>query len=288
MCANSDCDLSLLPLNGDPSPTQQPLLSIITVGFNSAATVGDTLESIRIAFAAVDRKLVEYVFIDGGSTDATLAILASHADVVDQRLSEPDRGMYDAMNKGAMLAGGRYLWYINSDDMLESPEALVDVLQGLALAPDVLVGNIVIVDKDDTALVRRFWRVRMRLAIVQLGWYPPHPGFIIRADLFRKIGGFDQRYVIASDIDFMTRALLLKPAIRQVDATLVRMRAGGASNGSLAAILQANRECVDSLRRATVAWPWIVVGLKVLRKALQRTNRVVRLTKPLNVKASRR
>jgi glycosyltransferase len=273
----------MLPLKNESLPGQPPLLTIVTVGFNSAATVGDTLESLRRAFAAVDRSLVEYVFVDGGSTDDTLSILGRHPDVVDQLLSEPDRGMYDAMNKGAGLARGRYLWYINSDDMLASPEALSAVLDGLAASPDVLVGNIVIVDKDRTAIVRRDWRVSMRLAVVQLGWYPPHPGFVIRADLFRKLGGFDRRYAIAADIDFMTRALLQKPAIGHVRATLVRMRAGGVSNGSFAAILQANRECVDSLRRANVSWPWLVVTLKVLRKALQRSHRIARPTKSLQV-----
>ena len=263
----------------------RPLLSIVTVGFNCAETVGDTLRSITAAFAAVpDRSTVEYVFVDGSSTDATLSIVRSYPDTVDVVIAEPDDGMFDAMNKGAAAARGRYLWFVNSDDMLESPAALAHVLDGLRKGPEVLYGDILIVDKDNLDRVKRYWRAMKRLSFVQLGWYPPHPGFLIAHDLFDALGGFDLRYTIASDIDFMTRALLRKPRFEYVPETLIRMRAGGASNTTWKAIAHANTECVDSLRRAHVRFPWIVVTLKVLRKAWQRSERLWHPPQPIAAK----
>lgn len=255
----------------------RPLLSIVTVGFNCADTVADTLRSIESAFAVLpDRGQVEYVFVDGLSSDGTMAVVQSFPDTVDALISERDTGMYDAMNKGAARARGRYLWFINSDDLLESPAALQEVLAGLMEGPEVLFGDILIVDKDDLTVVRRYWRAMKRLSFVQLGWYPPHPGFMIAHDLFNRLHGFDLRYTIASDIDFMTRALLPKPRFKYIPHTLIRMRAGGASNTTFRAIAHANTECVDSLRRARVRFPWIVVTLKILRKAWQRSERIVR------------
>ena len=264
---------------------RRPLLSIVTVGWNCATTVGDTLRSVRSAFAAVhDRATVEYVFVDGQSTDDTMAIVRTFPDTVDVLISEPDDGMFDAMNKGAAAARGRYLWFVNSDDMLESPAALVAVLDALARGPEVLYGDILIVDKDDLDHVKRYWRAMKRLSFVQLGWYPPHPGFLIAHTLFDELGGFDLRYTIASDIDFMTRALLRKPRFEYVPETLIRMRAGGASNTTWKAIAHANTECVDSLRRAHVRFPWLVVLLKVLRKAWQRSERMWHPAQPAAAK----
>jgi|GEM_PF-789109 len=259
---------------GLPASGPRPLLSIVTVGYNCAETVGDTLRSIASAFAATpDRAAVEYLFVDGGSTDATLSIVGSFPETVDVVISEPDDGMFDAMNKGAAAARGRYLWFVNADDMLESPASLEAVLEGLRKGPEVLYGDILIVDKNDLNHVKRYWRAMRRFSFVQLGWYPPHPGFLIAHDLFDELGGFDLRYTIASDIDFMTRALLRKPRFEYVRVTLIRMRAGGASNTTFRAIAHANTECVDSLRRANVRFPWLVVALKVLRKAWQRSTR---------------
>lgn len=254
----------------------------MTVGYNCAETVQDTLRSIESAFAAVqDRTSVEYLFIDGESTDATLSIVRAFPDTVDVLITGPDDGMFDAMNKGAAAANGRYLWFVNADDMVESPGALEAVIHGLGTAPDVLYGDILIVDKDDLDHVKRYWRAMKRLSFVQLGWYPPHPGFLISHDLFDELGGFDLRYTIASDIDFMTRALLRKPHFQYVRETLIRMRAGGASNTSLKAIAHANSECVDSLRRARVPFPWLVVALKILRKAWQRSERIWHAPQPV-------
>ena len=263
----------------------RPLLSIVTVGYNCAATVGDTLRSFESAFAAAAevRAAVEYLFVDGGSTDGTLSIVKSYRETIDVLVSEPDEGMFDAMNKGAAMARGQYLWFVNSDDLLESPAALRAVVDGLRHGPEVLYGDILIVDKHDLGRVKRHWRAMQRMSFVQLGWYPPHPGFVIAHALFDRLGGFDLRYTIASDIDLMTRALLRKPSFAYVPLTLIRMRAGGASNTSLKAIAHANTECADSLRRANVRFPWLVVTLKVLRKAWQRSERVLHSPRPLTV-----
>lgn len=251
-----------------------PLLSIVTVSYQSAATLGDTLASVAqaIAGAAAAAGEVEHWVIDGGSRDGTLDLLQRHRHAALRWTSEPDAGIYDAMNKGLAAADGDYVWFLNADDMVADPQALGALLAELrSREADVVLCDVDMVDPADTGRVLRRFAARSRWPRFGLGWHPPHPGFVARRRLLRDVGGFDLGYRIAADYDLMLR-VLDRPAVRVVDLprTLTHMRAGGLSNAGLRPILRANRECAAALRRSGRRFVWLGIACKLARKLAQR------------------
>jgi glycosyltransferase len=250
-----------------------PLLSVVTVCFNSAATIEDTLNSL--ACLALSEGRVEYLVMDGASRDGTRAMVETRAQALALPLalhSAPDRGLYDAMNKGLAAARGEYVWFLNSDDLLASAEAFSALLALLERKPQVVVADIAMVAAQDTSRVLRPWPVFGMFNQLWLGWHPPHPGFVARTALLRELGGFDLQYRIAADFDLMTRAwrkLERKDEVLHLSQVLTRMRAGGASNSGLRAVIKGNREVLRSLWRQGVWAAPLAVGFKLARKVLQ-------------------
>ena len=243
-------------------------VTLITVCLNSAATIRDTLESVR----AQDHADIEYLVIDGASNDSTLDIVRSYGDVVTHVLSERDRGMYDSMNKGLRLATGEVVGFVHSDDMLASPTVISAIARVFAdHAIECVYGDIDMVDPVDTTRVVRHWRSGPhRPGRLSRGWYPPHVTLYIRKSVLDEVGPFDERYRIAADMDHMVRLFEVR-GVRSVHLpqVLVRMRAGGASNRSLRNIWRANIETWRSLRsHGFRVGPWFIV-FKLMRKIPQ-------------------
>ncbi len=220
-------------------------ITVITVCYNAAQTIDDTLRSV-VAQRGVE---VEHVVIDGGSTDDTLEIVARfpHVAVV---VSEHDKGIYDAMNKGLARATGDAVGFLNADDWFCRYDALQLVAAYLADA-DAVTGDLVIVDGDDTSRVRRFYSSRgFRPWMLRVGHMPPHPTMYVRRAVFDRIGGFNEHYRIAGDFDFTVRLFLRPGAVRWrcIPHVLVAFRNGGVSTRNLTAKLRMNREILRSLR----------------------------------------
>ena len=220
-------------------------ITLITVCYNSAACIADTLRSVD----AQTWPDIEHLIIDGASRDDTLRIVEAHPQPWRQVLSEPDRGIYDAMNKGLRLATGDLVGFLNADDFLADPEALHRLARA-AEGQDAVYGDLVYVAEHDTRRVVRHWRsgpyAPARLA---WGWMPPHPTFYARRELYAQWGGFDTRYRIAADYDLMMRLLTRAQArVAYVPEVLVRMRTGGASNRSLANLWRKSREDLHIMR----------------------------------------
>ncbi|MEI7445339.1 MAG: glycosyltransferase family 2 protein [Burkholderiales bacterium] len=216
---------------GDVTVAERPpLLSIVTICFNSAATIGDTFASVR---RERDPR-VEYVVIDGGSTDATPELMRANADLIDASLSEPDRGTSDALNKGARLARGTYLWFVNSDDTIE-PGAVAVVLERLEAedpaTPLMLIGQTRYVSRDGTPL-RMLTCDAAGLERI-LEYNPiPYPSTVQSRALFQRAGGFAADFEIVNDYEYFLRALALRPRVAFLDRVLAVMRDGGQSSSS--------------------------------------------------------
>jgi glycosyltransferase len=196
---------------------------------------------------------VEHIIIDGGSRDATLAIVAAEGAHVARVVSERDSGIYDAMNKGLRLATGDLVGFLNADDMLASPQALAQIAAA-AVGADVVYGDLVYVDKDRPERQIRYWRSgAFRRERLRFGWMPPHPTFYVTRSFLASVGAFDTDFRIAADYDLMLRCLV-RPELRvaYLPHVLVRMRTGGASNRSLAALQNKSREDLLALRRNRV------------------------------------
>jgi len=219
---------------------------------------------------------IESIVIDGASTDDTLAALAPLRDRIAHFVSEPDNGIYDAMNKGLRLASGDIVGILNADDQYQDRHVFARVARAFEdPSVDTCYGDLVLVRADDPSRVLRYWRSGPpRPESFQWGWMPPHPTFFVRRSAYEHLGLFDLSYHLAADYEFMLRALLkyrLKAAY--IPEVLVRMRAGGASNGSLRGILKANAECRRAFRALHLPCSPLFTPLKLARHALQLVRR---------------
>lgn len=223
-------------------------ISVITAVHNNRETISTALDS-TLGQSGVD---IELVVIDGGSTDGTLEVLRSYADRLHVLVSEPDRGIYEALNKGIRCASGDVVGFLHSDDLFADP----GVLSRVAAAFDdpgvgAVYGDLVYVGKENPDQVVRYWRSRVfsrrRLG---WGWMPPHPTLYMRRHVYEQHGLFDTSFRIAADYDFILRALGAdRVVVRYIPKVLVKMRVGGVSNRSLSNIVRKSREDLRALKR---------------------------------------
>lgn len=214
--------------------------SLITPAFNSALTIRDTLESIRNQ----DYPGIEHIVIDGGSSDRTLEIVGEYPHV-SKVVSEPDNGLYDAMNKGIRLAGGDIIGIINSDDFYTNPQIISKVADVMnKTGADTLYADMEYVRADNINRVVRTWKAGVITpGCFYRGWMPPHPTFFVRRELYAQYGLFNPGLRFSADYELMLRFLLRhRRSVCYLPETIVRMRTGGASNASLRNRLRANRE----------------------------------------------
>lgn len=246
-------------------------ISIITVAYNSAATIAQTLESVK----KQTYRNIEHIVIDGGSTDNTLAIVRSYPHIA-KVISEKDKGIYDAMNKGLKLATGDVVGFLNSDDVYAHEDILGKVaVQFESDHTDTLYGDLHYVDAADTDRVLRNWvSGSFKRSSFKYGWMPPHPTFFVRKNVFNKLGGFNISLKSASDYELMLRVLYVNNCTTTyLPEVMVKMRVGGASNGSIKKRVYANKE--DRL-----AWKlnnqhpyFFTLYMKPLRKVFQYMNK---------------
>lgn len=222
-------------------------ISVITATHNCASVVADCLASVTNQSYAE----VEHLVIDGGSTDGTFDILLSHREEFSVLVSEPDRGIYDALNKGIALSTGEVVGFLHADDTYAHTDVLARIA-ALFADPSVsaVYGDLQYVSQDDPERVVRNWvSGHVSKRSLALGWMPPHPTLYVRREWYTRIGGFDLRYRIAADYDSVLR-MFSQADFRAayLPEVLVRMRLGGASNRSLAAMACKSREDWDVLR----------------------------------------
>jgi len=240
-------------------------ISIVTVCFNAAETIVETLESV----ARQTHADVEHIVIDGASTDGTMDIVRRSVGRVARIVSEPDGGIYDAMNKGLALATGEVVTFLNADDIYAN-DGILDRVARLMADPDLdaCYADLVYVSKDDPKRVVRYWKSRTYVPGLCLkGWMPAHPTFFVRKSLLDRYGGFDPAFRLQSDFDLMVRLFGLHHIrTRYVPEVWVRMRMGGASNKSLRNVWKGNLEAWRSCRKHGFA----VSPLFIVRKISSR------------------
>ncbi len=223
-------------------------VSIITVCYQSANTLGDAIDSV-LSQQDVD---IEFIVVDGGSSDGTVELLKEYGTRINQWVSERDGGIYDAMNKGVRMATGDWIGFLHADDLLAHSRIIADMLDVVVKTnADVVYGDLVYVQKDNSQQIVRYWKSEdFSLRLLPKGWMPPHPTVYVRRELFVKTGLFNVEYRISADYDFLLR-LLSTPSIRvaYIPQIMVRMRVGGASNRSIGNIIRKSKEDYLALRR---------------------------------------
>jgi glycosyltransferase involved in cell wall biosynthesis len=244
-------------------------MSIITVCLNSAPTLADTVESV----VAQDYENREYIVVDGGSTDNTPNILLHYRNRIDKLISEPDRGIFDALNKGIAAATGDVIGILHADDVYESPGVLSSVMRTFASAPetDIVFGDLVFVKRGDLGHVVRHYSSRsFRPWRLRFGWMPPHPASFFKRSAYARIGPYSTDLKISSDYEMFVKALLIhRLKFVRIDKVLVRMRTGGLSTSGLASSIRLNREIVTACRRNGVYTNLALMLLKIPFKAAE-------------------
>ena len=219
----------------------KPKISIITVAYNAEKYIEDTIKSV----IAQDITNLEYIIVDGNSTDNTLAICEKYKEKISVLISAPDKGIYDAMNKGVKIASGEVIGILNADDFYADNTVLTKVVELFGDEnTDCVYGDLVYVDPDDTNKVTRTWEAKKYKSGAFLkGWMPPHPTFFIRKEYYDKFGAYQLNLRSAADYELMLRMIhkfKLNPIY--LPFIMVRMRTGGVSNASFKNRLKANKE----------------------------------------------
>ena len=226
-------------------------ISVITVSCNSDASIADTIESVN----EQTYPLIEHVFVDGASTDQTVAIIESKSLRKTIVCSEPDSGIYDALNKGLALSTGDIIGFLNADDYYAHSGVLSQIAEiFMDNAVSGVYGDLLYVGQSNTNKIIRRWNTKeFSKARLKSGWMPPHPTLYIRRFWFDRIGGFDTRYEISADYLFILK-LFGSPGFSAsyIPDVLVKMRVGGVSNRSLKNIIQKSLEDYSALKRTGV------------------------------------
>lgn len=240
-------------------------ISIITATFNSIKHLHDVIESIR----QQPYNIIEYIVIDGGSTDGTVEYLVQ-SKLISQIISEPDKGIYDALNKGILLATGDIIGFLHSDDLLASPQTLENIAKAFATPspvtrkkPDVVHGDLVFVDQQDTSKIVRYWKSQgFKPHLLLRGWMPPHPTVFMRREVYEKHGLFNINLKCAADYDYILRVFRDKSlTITYIPEVITKMRIGGMSTGGIKNIINKKKEDFWVLKQNKMPFPlWVLLA----------------------------
>ena len=246
-------------------------ISLITAAFNAAGTIGDTLRSIRNQ----DWPDFEHIVVDGASTDATMNTVEQFDHPRLIALSEPDKGCYDAMNKGLARATGDIVAFVNADDFLARNDVLTEIAHCfIRTGADAVGGQTVIVAPGRLDRPRRLYRSRgFGKWMLRFGHMPPHPSLYVKRDRLIALGGFDTRYRITADFDQLVK-LFLDPTLKfeALEMPLSIFREGGLSTRGLQSRLRINSEILQSLRRNRVRSHPLLLWGRYPTKAIQIAN----------------
>ena len=223
-------------------------ISIITIAYNSENSISDAINSV-LSQTYPD---IEYIIVDGKSKDKTVEIVKSYGNKISKFVSEPDKGIYDALNKGIEMASGDMVGFMHSDDLF-ADEHVIEKVAGLFKENDVdsIYGDLNYVFKNDTNKILRYWKSgEFSLSRLKFGWMPPHPTFYVKRKIYEKYGGFDIDFKISSDYDSMLRFLgKYKISTAYLPEVMIKMRVGGASNRSLKNIIRKSTEDFRAIRK---------------------------------------
>lgn len=243
-------------------------VSIITVCFNSEKYINDSILSVL----SQTYKNIEYIVIDGGSNDSTIDIVNSYGFQISKFISEPDKGIYDAMNKGIKFATGEIVGILNSDDVFFNNDVIEKVVESFSThSIDCLFGDIVYVNRNDIFKIVRYWKSSiMPKHGFYRAWHPAHPSFYVRREIYDKYGNFKDYYQFSADFELMLRFLQryhLKSFY--ISRPLVRMRLGGKTSKNFNNIFLGNMECRNAFKENNLKFSFFYFIFRVLMKVKQ-------------------
>ncbi|MFW2439802.1 MAG: glycosyltransferase family 2 protein [Arenicellales bacterium] len=241
-------------------------VSVITVVYNAVDTIEDTIQSV----IKQDHEDIEHIIIDGGSTDGTMDVVNSYRKQLAIVVSEPDKGIYDAMNKGIDLAAGAVVGTLNSDDWYDNNSVISRVVAAFKkdMELDAVYGDIIFVTKDKPHGLVRYWESQpYQKGLFEKGWMPPHPSFFVKKDCYSRYGKFDLDLKIQSDFDLTMRLMVVNRINTQyLPGVMVKMRMGGVTNNRISNVIKGNIEAYRACKKNGLQ----VTPVFMLRKVMSR------------------
>ena len=245
-------------------------ISIITVVWNNEETIKDAIESVLNQ----TYQNIEYIIVDGASTDGTIEIVKGYADKVNKFISEADGSLYEAMNKGISLATGDVIAFLHSDDAYADRSIISTVVDQFDINIQGVYGDLLYTDKVDMDKIFRYWKsCDFSPSLLSKGWMPPHPTLFLRREVYQKYGTFDTSFKIAGDYDFMLRILKDNIAVKYLPQVVYKMRVGGESNRSIKNILNKSKEDLRAMRKNEINNPFFALFYKNMSKIMQLVRR---------------
>ncbi|MCU0321386.1 MAG: glycosyltransferase [Chitinophagaceae bacterium] len=242
-------------------------VSIITATYNSASTVADTLESVKVQTYGH----IEHIIVDGLSKDNTLALVQASSNV-SKVISEKDNGIYDAMNKGIAITSGDIIGILNSDDFFAHENVVKEVVELFeSTGCDAVYGNLIFVHPENPKKILRKWIAGgYDVNLFLKGWMPPHPTFFVRKSVYNQLGTFNTSLKSSADYELLLRFLYMhKIKVEYLHDVLVHMRSGGQSTKSLSNRIKAHKEDYLAWRLNNLTPKWYTLMLKPVRKIKQ-------------------
>ena len=225
-------------------------VSIITVVFNNSSTIRMAIDSVLNQ----TYKNIEYIVVDGASTDGTVDIIKSYGTQISKFISEPDKGIYNAMNKGVRLASGDFVGILNADDCLYSNDVIQSMVNRIDDTIDAVYGDVEFFsDKDLSRSVRYYSSKKFNIERFKYGFMPAHPSFYVRKKYFDLFGCYKEDYRIASDFDLLIRFLHSNNIkSKYIEMPFVKMRTGGVSNKNIMSRVLLNKEILRACKENNI------------------------------------
>ncbi|WPO79518.1 glycosyltransferase family 2 protein [Flavobacterium sp. KACC 22761] len=244
-------------------------ISIITVVYNNEKTIQDAMHSVF----SQTYKNIEYIIIDGGSKDKTVELINNYNNQLGYFVSEKDKGLYDAMNKGIRAATGEIIGILNSDDLYEDNTVIEDVMSFFNADADldILYGDLVYVKSDNVQKVVRNWKSKKYYNnFFENGNVPPHPSLFVRSSVYKSTGLFDLDFKLAADYELMLRMFKKNNfKAKYFNRLIVKMRLGGATNQSISNIINQNKEILRAWKKNSLKAPYKLMPLRVIKRLFQ-------------------
>jgi glycosyltransferase involved in cell wall biosynthesis len=243
-------------------------VSIITVSYNSIKTIENAINSVL----SQSYSNIEYIVIDGNSSDGTKELVASYGARITKFISAPDNSMYDAINKGINIATGDIVGLLHSDDFFYNNQVVEKIARAFEeIETDAVIGDIQFVDPVDTSkIVRYFSSKKFNLAKFRFGYMPPHPSFYVRRELYEKLGYYKTDYKIAADFELVLRFLLIRGIrYKYLEMPFVSMRRGGISNESIGSNITLNKEIARACRENGIYTNYLLIYSKYITKIFE-------------------
>lgn len=243
-------------------------ISIITVSHNSISTIPATIKSVL----AQTYPNIEYIIIDGSSTDGTIDSINSFGESISKFVSEPDKGIYDAINKGIKLATGDIVGILNSDDILYDNNVIMKIAETFDMwSVDAVYGDVLFFDPDKTSRITRYYSSgSFSLNKFKFGFMPAHPSFYVKRKIYEELGYYKTDYKIAADYELLIRFLSIhRIKYKYLGMPFVSMRTGGVSNKSISSNITLNKEIARACRENGIKTNYLFIYLKYFIKIFE-------------------